>query len=145
MRFAALLLFLFVIGALPASAQRPRAVSPAGNRVQTVAQPSDALARALASRDVSAFSQLCTEQVDLTLNGETTVYTRAQVAYVLDTWLDEYPPRLVRFTRHTDGVPGTLMASGTLVHDEGEVGVTARFVRSASGRWEVRALHLIER
>ena len=120
-------------------------MSASGNRVQTVVQPSDVLARALSSRDVTAFSALCTDQVDLTLDGETTVYTRAQVAYVLDTWLDDHPPRLIRFTRHTDGVPGALMASGVLVHDEGEVDVTARFVRSESGRWEVKALHLIER
>ncbi len=145
MRFAAFLFLLLSLAAPAASAQKPRPLSAAGNRVQTVVQPSDALARVLGARDVSRFAEMCTDQVDLTLGGETTVYTRAQVAYVLDTWLDAHPPRLIRFTRHTDGVPGALMASGTLVHDEGEVDVTARFVRAESGGWRVQALHLIER
>ncbi len=145
MRSLAVLFVFSVLCVAPMSAQKPRPMSASGNRVQTVVQPSDALAEALAAREVSAFGEMCSEQVDLTLGGETTVYTRAQVAYVLDTWLDNHPPRLIRFTRHIDGVPGTLMASGIIVHDEGEVDVTARFVRSSSGRWEVRALHLMER
>ncbi len=145
MRSSAFLFLLTLLITGPASAQKPRAMSASGNRVQTIVQPSDALARALSSRDVSALSQMCTEQVDLTLDGETTVYTRAQVAYVLDTWLGDHPPRLIRFMRHTEGMSGALMASGVLVHDEGEVDVTARFVRSESGSWEVNALHLMER
>lgn len=145
MRFA-LTAFLLATGlAGPALAQQVKPRAMGTNRVQSAPQPSDALARALSARDAGALADLCADRVDLTLDGASTVYTRAQVAYVLDTWLDAHPPRLVRFGRHAAGGPDALMASGVLEHDEGTVDVTVRMTRSPDGRWQVRALHLAER
>jgi hypothetical protein len=135
------LFLLLLFAAAPVAAQTTLPSRAGSNRVQTVAEPSAALARALSERDVSALAALCADHVDLTIDGEAAVYTRAQVAYVLDTWLDAHPPRLVRFTRHTSTSPGTLMASGVLVHDESEVDLSVRYVRSGD-RWEIRALHV---
>jgi hypothetical protein len=142
----ALLIALLLAAALPeaATAQQVKPRSAGSNRVQSAPSPSEALAAALSRSDAGALANLCADRIDLTLDGVSTVYTRAQVAYVLDTWLDEHPPRLVRFGRHTSGGSDALMATGVLVHDAGEVDVTARLVRGPRG-WEVRALHFSER
>lgn len=96
---------------------------------------------AIARGDAQALTDLCADRVDVTLDGATTTYSRAQVHYVLAGFFESNPPEAFAFEHRTNFGEGAAFASGRYRTPGRTLQVMARLSRR-DGVWELRELRI---
>lgn len=99
------------------------------------------LETALAQGDAQTLTQLSADRVDVTLDGTTTTYSRAQVHYVLAGFFQSNPPEGFAFDHRMDSGEGAAFASGRYRTAGRTYQIMARMSRK-DGAWTLRELRI---
>ncbi len=113
--------------------------------VPLVAQGQDAgfaqVEAAFAQGDAEALVLRSADRVEVTIEGMTTTYSRAQMRYVLAEFFEAHPPEAFAFEHHMGSGEGAAFASGRYRAPGRTFQVMARMGRR-EGTWELRELRI---